>query len=326
MRRREFIRLLGGTAAASPLAMHAQQAAMSLIGFVHPAFHGPNAHLAAILRKTLAEVGYVEGRNIAIEYRFAEGQYDLLPAMVADLVRRQVAVIVAATTPAALAAKVGTATIPVVFSTADDPVNLNLVASLARPGGNVTGVYYFNAGLAAKQLGLLRELIPRAARFGLLINPTNTNAETVQREVEATASATGHEIDVVAASDRAGIEAAFATLVQKRVDALLVGADPFFYARRLQLATLALRHALPAIHNSRDYTEVGGLLAYGGSLREVYRHLGVYTGQILKGAKPSDLPVVQSTSFEFVINLTTARALALEVPPALLARADEVIE
>jgi ABC-type uncharacterized transport system substrate-binding protein len=248
--------------------------------------------------------------------------------MVADLVRRQVAVIVAANTPAALAAKAGTATIPIVFSTADDPVNLRLVASLARPGGNATGVYYFNTGLAAKQLGLLRELVPRSARFGLLINPTNTNAEAVQQEVKAAPSATGLEIDVVAASDRAGIEAAFATFVQKRVDALLVGADPFFYGRRLQLATLALRHALPAVYNSRDYTEVGGLLAYGGSLREVYRHLGVcvYTGQILKGAKPSDLPVVQSTTFEFIINLTTARALALEVPPALLARADEVIE
>jgi putative tryptophan/tyrosine transport system substrate-binding protein len=325
MRRREFVAGLCG-AAAWPLAARAQPAATSLIGYVHPAFHGPNAHLAAIFRKVLAEVGYVEGRNIAIEYRFAEGQYDQLPAMVADLVRRQVALIVAPNTPAALAAKAGTTTIPIVFSTADDPVNLNLVASLARPGGNVTGVYYFNTGLAAKQLGLLRELIPRSARFGLLINPANTNAEAVQQEVKAAASAIGLEIDVVAASDRAGIEAAFATLVQKRVDALLIGADPFFYGRRLQLATLALRHALPTVYNSRDYTEVGGLMAYGGSLREVYRHLGVYTGHILKGAKPSDLPVVQSTTFDFVINLSTARALALEVPPPLLARADEVIE
>jgi ABC-type uncharacterized transport system substrate-binding protein len=325
MRRRQFITLLSG-AAAWPLAARAQQAAMPVIGYLHPAFPGPNAHLLAIIRQVLADAGFVEGRNLTIEYRFGEGRYDRLPPLVAELVRREVVVIIAPNTPAALAAKATSATIPIVFSAADDPVKLGLVPSLARPSGNVTGVHYFNTDLAAKQFGLLRELVPKATRFGLLVNLTNINAEEVKREVAAAASAHGVQVEAVAASDRHEIETAFVTLMSHRAEALIIGADPFYYGRRLQLATLATRHGIPAIYNNRDYPEVGGLMSYGTSLTEVYRLLGGYTGRILKGAKPADLPVVQSTKFELVINLPSARALGLEIPPTLLARADEVIE
>jgi putative tryptophan/tyrosine transport system substrate-binding protein len=278
------------------------------------------------MRQVLADAGFVEGRNLTIEYRFAEGKYDRLAPLAAELVRRQAALIVAPNTPAALAAKAASATIPVVFSAADDPVSLGLVASIARPGGNVTGVHYFNTNLVAKQFGLLRELVPKAVRFGLLVNPNNTNAEEVKREVTAAALAHGAQVDVVVASDSRQIETAFATLVHNRADALIIGADPAYYGRRLQLATLATRHGIPAIYNSRDYPEAGGLMSYGTSLTEVYQLLGSYAGRILKGTKPADLPVVQATKFEFVINLPTARALGIEVPPMLLARADEVIE
>jgi putative ABC transport system substrate-binding protein len=263
---------------------------------------------------------------VAIEYRWAEGQYDQLPAMAAELVRRQVAVILAIPIPAALAAKAATATIPILFSVAGDPVKLGLVAGLARPGGNATGVNFFQAELGAKQLGLLRELVPTATRIGLLVNPTNANVEGVTKDVTAAASPSGLQIDVVRASDTREIESAFATLVRNKTDALVVAPDPFFYSRQVQLATLATRHALPAIYNVREYPQVGGLMSYGTSLTEVYRQLGDYTGRILKGAKPADLPVVQSIKFEFVINLPTARALGLEIPATLLARADEVIE
>jgi putative ABC transport system substrate-binding protein len=278
------------------------------------------------LNQNLADAGYAEGRNLAIEYRFAEGQYDRLPAMAAELVRRQVTVIVATPSVAALAAKAATATIPIVFSATDDPVKLGLVASLARPGGNATGIYFFLSELAAKQLGLLRELVPAAARIGLLVNPENANAESVTREVTEAATAIGVQIEVAKASDSRAIDAALAMLVRSKADALLVGADPFFYSRRLQLATLATRHALPAVYNVREVPEVGGLMSYGTSLTDVFQQIAVYTTRILKGTKPSDLPVMQSTRFELVINLITAKALGLEVPPTLLARADEVIE
>jgi putative ABC transport system substrate-binding protein len=325
MRRREFITLVGG-AAAWPLAARAQQPALPVIAYLLPGLPGANAHLLAIFRRTLAEAGYVEGRNLTIEYLFAEGQYDRLPGLAVELVRRQVAVIVAITTPAALAAKAATTTIPIVFSAPDDPIDVGLVASLARPSGNATGVHYFNTALGAKQLGLLHELVPRAAHVGLLVNPDNINAEAMTREMTAAASTIGVEFDVVGANDRREIEPAFAKLVQQRADALVVGADSLFFTRRLQIATLATRNAIPAVYNAREYPEVGGLMSYGTSLAEVYRRLGDYTARILKGEKPNALPVVQSTKFDFVINLPTARALGIEVPPTLLARADEVIE
>jgi putative ABC transport system substrate-binding protein len=249
--------------------------------------------------------------------------------MVAELVRRQVAVIVASPTPGALAAKAATQTIPILFGVTDDPVKLGLVASLARPGGNVTGVNFYIAefGLSAKRLGLLRELVPQATRIAALVNPKNAEtAEAVTRDVTVAASAIGAKIEVVYASDSQGIEAAFVTFVRNRADALLIGTDPFFYSRRLQLATLATRHAIPAVYTVREYPEAGGLMSYGTSVKEVYQQLGVYAGRILKGEKPADLPVVQMNKFEFVINLPTARALGLSVPPSLLARADEVIE
>ena len=323
MRRREFIGLLGRSAVAWPLAARAQP--MLVVGYLHPAW-AVSPYLLTILRKTLTEAGYVEGRSLAVEYRFAEGQYDRLPALAAELVRRHVTVIIALNTPAAVAAKAATATIPIVFSSADDPVKLGLVASLPRPGGNVTGAYYFNTELGAKQLGLLRELVPRATRFGFLVNPDNVNAQAMTNEVTAAASAIGVQIEVVRASDRPGLESAFAILIRNRADALLVGADPFFFSQRAEFATLAKRHALPAIYNARDYPEVGGMMSYGTSLTEVFRQVAVYAARILKGDKPADLPVVQSTKFDFVINLVTAKALGLEIPPMLLARADEVIE
>jgi putative ABC transport system substrate-binding protein len=327
VRRRDFITLLGGAAMASwPLAARAQQSAMPVIGLLGGGSPASGAHLVAMLRRGLAEAGTVEGRNVAIEYRWVEGQYDRLPTMAAELVGRQVAVIVALSTPPALAAKAATETIPIVFGATDDPVKLGLVASLARPGGNSTGVHFFVSDLAAKQLGLLRELVPGVTRIGLLVNPNHANADVVARDLSAAAAAIGVQIEVVQASDGRGIEAAFATLVGNKAEGLVVAADPFFYSRRLQLATLATRHVIPAVYNAREYAEAGGLMTYGTSLTEVFRHIGAYTSRILKGAKPADLPVVQSTKFDFVINLSTARAVGLDVPLTLLARADEVIE
>jgi putative ABC transport system substrate-binding protein len=326
MRRRDFITVIAGSAAARPLVAGAQQPAMPVIGFLNSGAPGPATDTIAVFRQGLAEAGYMEGRNVAIEYRFAEGQYDRLPALAEELVRRQVAVIVAIPIPAAVVAKAATGTIPIVFSVAGDPVKLGLVDSLARPGGNATGVNFFQAELGAKQLGLLRELLPAAARIGLLVNPTNANVEGVTKDVTAAASAIGVQIDVVQASDSHEIDTAFATLVRNKADALLVGADSLFFTRRLQLATLATRHALPAVYFNRPFAEAGGLMSYGTSLTEVNRQLGIYTGRILKGAKPAELPVMQSTRFELVINLPTARALGLEIPSMLLARADEVIE
>jgi putative tryptophan/tyrosine transport system substrate-binding protein len=325
MRRRAFITLLGG-AAAWPLAARAQQPGMPAVGYLDASSAGPSASRILVFRRGLAEAGYVEGRNVAIEYRWAEGQYDRLPEMAAELVRRRVAVIVAGPIPAALAAKAVTATIPIVFFVAGDPVKLGLVANLARPGGNATGFNNFVAELGAKHLGLLRELLPTATRIGLLVNPTNPIVEDVTKDVTAAALAAGVQIDVVRASSSSEIETAFATLVRNRADALVVGSDSFLFSRRLQLATWATRHAIPAVSNGREFAETGGLMSYGTSLTEVYLQLGVYAGRILNGAKPAELPVVQSTKFEFLINLPSARALGLEIPATLLARADEVIE
>jgi putative ABC transport system substrate-binding protein len=325
MRRREFITLIS-SAAVWPLAARAQQQAMPVVGYLGAGFPASGASSVAIIRQALAEAGYVEGRNVAIEYRWAEGKYDRLPALAAEFVRRQVAVIVAVPTPAALAAKAATTTIPIVFAAAEDPVKLGLVGNLARPSGNMTGASILYAELGPKQLGLLRELVPTAARIGLLINPNNVNAEDLTIGLTAAGAAMGVQIEVVQASNILEIDAAFASLARKRADALVAGTDSFFFNRRLQLATLATRHAIPTIYNARDYAEAGGLMSYGTRLMEALRQVGIYTGRILQGAKPADLPVVQSSKFEFVINLSTARALGLEVPPTLLARADEVIE
>ena len=327
MRRREFITLAGSATAAWSLAARAQETSVPVVAYFSAALSA--ASLGQTFRQALAEAGYVDGRNVVIEFHTAEGQYDRLPTMAAELVRRRVAVIVASPTAAALAAKAATKTIPVLFGVTDDPVKLGLVASLARPGANATGVnlYIAEYGLSAKRLGLLRELVPQATRIGALVNPKNAEtAEAVTKDVTAAGSATGVQIEVIYASDSREIEAAFVTFVRNRVDALLVGTDPLFFSRRLQLATLATRHAIPAVYTVREYPEAGGLMSYGTSVKELFQQLGAYAGRILKGEKPGDLPVVQMNKFEFVINLVTARALGLNVPPSLLARADEVIE
>jgi putative ABC transport system substrate-binding protein len=330
MKRREFITLVGGAAAAWPHATQAQPAVLPVVAYISAAISATSSGQTLLtLRQALAEAGYVDGRNVAIEFHTAEGQYDRLPTMIAELVRRQVAVIIASPTPAALAAKTVTKTVPILFGVTDDPVKLGLVASLARPGGNATGVNFYLAefGLSAKRLGLLLELVPQATRIAALVNSKNAeNAAAVTRDVTAAASAIGVQIEVVHASDKQEIEAAFATFVRNRIGALLVGTDPFFFSRRIQLATLATRHAIPAMYVVREYPEAGGLMSYGTSLKEVFQQLGAYAGRILKGEKPADLPVVQMNKFEFVINLPTARALDLSVPPSLLARADDVIE
>jgi putative ABC transport system substrate-binding protein len=320
--RRDFITLLGGAAAAWPV--RAQQPAMPVIGYLTV---GPTVdHLSGLFRQGLAELGYIEGRNVVIDYRHAEDQYERLPALAAELVKREVALIVPITTPPALAVKAAGAAIPVVFMVADDPVKLGLVASFARPGGAATGVSFLLSDLGPKQLGLLRELIPHATKIGLLVNPHNANAETVRTELMTAAATIGVAINVVEASDSRHIETAFATLVRNRVDGLVVGTDPFFLRRRVQITTLATRHGLPAIYNANEYTEAGGLMSYGTSVPEALRLTGVYAGRILKGEKPADLPVVQSTKFVFAVNLPTARALGITLPDTVLARADEVIE
>ena len=325
MKRRAFITLLGG-AAAWPLAARAQQPAMPVIGFLNAASPDTNADRLRRFHQGLKDTGYVEGENVAIEYRWAQGQLDRLPALAAELVRRQVAVIAAFGDIAAVAAKAATTAIPIVSGVSENPVKAGLVASLNRPGSNATGINFLGAELGSKQLGLLHELVPAAVRVGLLVNPRVPQTETVTRDVAAAASAIGLQIDVVEASESREIEAAFRTLVRNRADALVIGADPFFASRRLQLATLATRHAIPAIFNIREYAEAGGLMSYGTSLIETYRQVGIYTGKILKGAKPADLPVEQSSKFELVFNVQTATMLGLTVPDKLLVAADEVIE
>jgi putative tryptophan/tyrosine transport system substrate-binding protein len=327
LKRREFITLLGG-ATAWPLAARAQQPAMPVVAFVSGRSQETSVRFARAFRNGLNEAGYVEGQNVTVEYHWLDGQYDRLPSLMADLVRRQVAVIATpGSNPAALAAKAATTTIPIVFGVGADPIELGLVASLARPGGNATGINFFVADIAAKRLGLLHDLVPKAVRIAVLVNPANAStAAATLRDIPEAARALGLQIAVLNASTSREIEAAFATLVRDRADALLVAPDGFLISRRVQFATLAARHGIPAAYNTRDDVEAGGLMSYGTDILDMYRQVGVYTGQILKGAKPADLPVLQSTKFEFVINLQTARALGIEVPNALQLLADEVIE
>jgi putative tryptophan/tyrosine transport system substrate-binding protein len=326
MRRRQFITLLSGAAVAWPLAVRAQQRALPVIGYLTSQSLETEERRRAF-RQGLKDSGYVEGENVVIEYHFAGDQMDRLPELVAELGRRRVAVIVATSGPIAAVAAKATTTVPIVFMVPEDPVSLGLVTSLARPGGHVTGINFFATELVAKRLGLLRELVPAAARVAVLVNPAEaTIAESTLREVEPAARAMGLQIQILRASNSAEINTAFAAIAREQPDALFVGSGPFFGARRVQLVNLASRHAIPAMYATRDHAEAGGLMSYGTNVADRYRFAGVYSGRILKGAKPADLPVVQSTKFELVINAETARMLGLTVPPVLLTIADEVIE
>jgi putative ABC transport system substrate-binding protein len=326
MRRREFITLFGGAAAACPFAVRAQQAGVPVVGYLNIGAPEPNASFVAAFRKGLSEAGYVEGRNVAIEYRWAHNNTDRLPELAADLVSRRVAVIVAAQGTAAVPAKSATATIPIVFNTAGDPVEIGLVASLNRPGGNITGVTTMGNEVAAKRLGLLHELLPKAARFAALFNPTSPYVDSLIAEARTAAVSIGGQLDVFTASAARDIETLFASLRQKPVDALMISPNILFQNRRVQLVTLATRHALPAIFPNREDAEIGGLTSYGSNSVDHNRLVGLYAGRILKGEKPADLPVMRASKFEFVINLITAKAFGIDVPPTLLALADEVIE
>jgi putative ABC transport system substrate-binding protein len=324
MRRRAFITLLGG-AATWPLAARAQQPAIPLVGFLNSASPEAVADRLRAFQRGLKDTGYVEGENVAIVYRWAEDQFDRLPELAAELVRRRVAVI-AANSPAALPTKAATANIPIVFLVAEDPVRTGLVASLAHPGNNLTGVNIVSGELTAKRLELLRELVPAVARVAVLMSPVGPLAETTLRDVEPAARAMGLQIHFLNASTSREIDAAFATFVDRRPDALFVATDPFFTTRRVQLANLAARHAIPMSSGTREIAEVGGLMSYGSNIMDAYRQVGLYVGRILKGTKPTELPVIQSSKFELVINAQTARMLGLEIPPMLLSRADDVIE
>ncbi len=326
MRRREFITCLGATAAIWLPVVRAQQSA-PVIGFLNDGSLEPRVNLVAAFRQGLSKAGYVEHQNVAIEFRWADDQFDRLPELAADLVRRQVAVIVApGSTAAPLAAKAATKIIPIVFSVGTDPVKLGLVDSLNRPGGNATGVSYFTQELGPKRLGLLRELVPGNVDVVVLVNPRNAVAHAAVEDIQTTATAAGLQITVVQASDSREIDAAFPAMAQKPKPVFLIIADPLFTSRRVQLVALAARHSIPAVYTSREFAEVGGLMSYGANISEIYRQVAGYVGRILKGEKPIDMPVIQPTKFELIINLQTARALRLEVPPTLLAGADEVIE
>jgi len=325
MKRRQFITLLGGAAAAWPVATIAQQAAMPLVGVISLLSPETMRRPIAAFRDGLRDLGYHEGKNVMVDYRFVEGQYSSAPALVSDLVRRRVAVLVGATQVAQIA-KQATMTVPIVFNTGADPVRLGLVASFNRPGGNLTGVVQFNQGLEAKRLGLLHEMVPRADPIAVLVDPNFVSAEAQVRDVQEAAARLSVQLVILRAGTENEIDAAFVTLVRQRAGALLVCAAPHFYVQHQQIVLLAARHAIPVMYERRDFAEAGGLMSYGTSLADAYRQMGVYAGRILTGDKPADLPVVQLTKFEFVLNLKTAKALGLEIPPTLLARADEVIE
>jgi putative ABC transport system substrate-binding protein len=326
MKRRDFITLLGSAAAAWPLAGRAQQPAMPVIGFLNGASPDGYAPFVAAFRQGLKETGYVEGQNVTIEYRWAEGHYDRLPALAADLVQQKVTVIAATTTPAALAAKAATSTVPIVFTTGGDPIKLGLVASLRRPGGNVTGSTQLSVEVGPKRLELARELFPGATTVALLVNPANPLAATVSKDLQAVADTLGLRLHVLHASTEADFEAACATAAQLRVALVISTPDPLFGSHAAQLGALALRHSVPAIYFQREFAAAGGLMSYGGSITDTYRLAGLYAGRILKGEKPADLPVVQSTKVELILNLKTAKALGITVPLPLSGRADEVIE
>jgi putative ABC transport system substrate-binding protein len=325
VRRRDFVAL--GGAAALPMAAHAQQPAMPVVGWLAASGPDTNAYQLRGFRQGLKETGLTEGENVAFEYRWAENQLDRLPALAAELVRRRIAVIAAGAPPATAAAKAATSTIPIVFVMAQDPVRLGLVASLARPGGNLTGVNFQTTELAAKRLELLHQLVPKAVRIAVLTNPANTaTSEANVREAETAARALGLQINVFNANTSAEIDTAFAGMARERPDALYVSSGPYFTGRRVQLVHLATRHAIPAIFGNREHSDVGGLMSYGANVTDGYRRMGVYAGRVLKGTKPADLPIIQTDKFELVINAQTARTLGINVPPTLLARADEVIE
>jgi putative ABC transport system substrate-binding protein len=326
IRRRDFITLLGGAAATWPLAARAQQQAVPVIGLLHPGSADRDVRVLTAIRKGLSETGYVEGQNVAIEYQWAEGRYERLPAMATDLIHRQVTVIAAITTPAVLAAKAATTRIPIVFTTISNPVQIGLVASLSRPGGNLTGITSLNVEIGPKLLELLHELVPTATDIALLVNPTNPNTDTLSRDLQAAARTLGLQLHVLNASSEHDFDAVFAKLIRLRAGGLVIGGDVFFNSRHEQLAALALRHAVPSIYQDRTFAAAGGLMSYGGNLTDSFRLAGVYIGRILKGEKPANLPVQQATKVELIINLKTAKALGLTVQLPLLGRADEVIE
>jgi ABC-type uncharacterized transport system substrate-binding protein len=327
MRRREFIALLGGVTAARPLAALAQRPAMPTIGYLHGGSPESNEHRIAAFRRGLNETGYVEGENVAIEFRWAHNQSDRLPELAADLVRRQMVVIVTpGSTPSAHAAKAATSTIPIVFGIGGDPVNDGLVQSLVRPGGNVTGIAFLTAELGAKRLGLLHELLPTATRVAHLVNPSNPFTAPLVADVQRAASSIGMQIEVVSATNKSEIDLAFANIAQKRANALLIAGDALMYGRRLQIAMLAAGHAVATLYPNRDFCDAGGLMSYGPDTTDMIRQVGIYAGRILKGEKPADLPIMQASKFELVINLQTAKTIGVEVPAMLLARVDEVID